>query len=162
MEEKHSLAFLDVLIKRDGGKLTTTVYSKKTHMDMYINYSSHHHPNTKSGVISCLRVRTQRVCDTDQLEQEMQHQEEAFKRNGYPERIIRRALYPKKRPAPHVTQHHHTHQRAVQKRDKNNANAVHTELMGHTINWKGAHNLDGEPMLKLRKMPSKGMDTQRE
>ena len=44
------------------------------------------------------------------------------------------------------------HQRAVQKRDKNNANAVHAQIMGHTINWKGAHRLDREPMLKLRKI----------
>ena len=80
----------------------TTVYRKKTHTDRYINYSSHHHPNTKSGVISCLRVRAQRVCDIDQLEQEMEHLEEAFKRNEYPERVIRRVLYPKKQPEPHT------------------------------------------------------------
>ena len=169
----------------------------------------------------------------------MQHLEEAFQRKGYPERIIKRALYPKKQPEPHVTEdstpsprtankkiislpyikrtterlgkiclkhglipvfrysdtlreiishpkknvHKYRnkgviyripckdcrevyigetgrplsvriteHQCAVQKRDKNNANSVHTEIMGHTINWKGAHRLDREPMLKLRKI----------
>ena len=100
---EFSLAILDVLIKK-GGKLTTTVYRKKTHPDGYINCSSHHHPNTKSGVISCLRVRAQCECDTDQLEREMQHLEETFKMNGYPERIIRRSLYPKKQLEPQVTE----------------------------------------------------------
>ena len=44
------------------------------------------------------------------------------------------------------------HQHAVEKRDKNNANTVHKEIMGHTINGKGAHRLDREPKLKLRKI----------
>ena len=35
MEEEHSLAFLDVLIKKEGGKLTRTVY-RKNFKDIHI------------------------------------------------------------------------------------------------------------------------------
>ena len=53
-ETEGQLPFLDVLVKRDGNHLTTSVFRKRTHTDRYLHYNLHHHPRIKTGVISCL------------------------------------------------------------------------------------------------------------
>ena len=40
-EEDRLLPFLDVQIKREGNRLTTTVYRKRTHTDRYLNNRSY-------------------------------------------------------------------------------------------------------------------------
>ena len=60
-ESEGKISFLDVHIEKEEGKLST-VYRKNTHTDRYINYSSHNHPKTKTGVIACLRNRADKVC----------------------------------------------------------------------------------------------------
>ena len=43
-ETKGQLHLLDVLVKRDGDKLTISVFSKRTYTDQYLHYRSHHQP----------------------------------------------------------------------------------------------------------------------
>ena len=53
MEENNSLSFLDTLVKRgDGGMIDFGVYRKPTHMDRYLQYSSHHPCHVKRGMVS--------------------------------------------------------------------------------------------------------------
>ena len=52
MEEENQLPFLDVLVKRNENTLTTSVFRKKTHMDWYLHFWSHHHPQVKTSVVS--------------------------------------------------------------------------------------------------------------
>jgi len=81
-----------VLVERKETKLSTKVYRKITHTDRYINFNSYHHPRVKSGVISCLKNRAERVCDPEHLKAEMVHLKKTFKANGYPPGLISKSL----------------------------------------------------------------------
>lgn len=54
VEGDSQISFLDVLIKKENGKLTTMVYRKPTDTGRYTHFSSHHHPKVKSGTVRCL------------------------------------------------------------------------------------------------------------
>ena len=49
-EVDGKIPFLDVLVVRKTGGISTTVYRKPTHTNRYIHYSSHHPPSVKSDV----------------------------------------------------------------------------------------------------------------
>ena len=100
-ESEGKISFLDVQIERKEGKLSTRVYRKITHTDRYINYASHHHPKTKTGVIACLRNRAEKVCDQQSLESELSHLKKTFRANGYPPSLISQGLH---REPPQPTQ----------------------------------------------------------
>ena len=55
-EQDQQIAFLDVLVKREGNKLSTAVYRKKTHTERYLNFRSHHHLWTFTGVVKTLNT----------------------------------------------------------------------------------------------------------
>ena len=99
-ESEGKIPFLDVLVERKGKKLSTGVYRKETHTDRYINFKSHHHPCVKTGVISCLRNRAEKVCDQDHLKTEMTHLRKTFMANGYPSGLIMRGLHQRNQPPP--------------------------------------------------------------
>ena len=88
-KENGRIPFLDVL-KETG--LSTKVYRKSTHTDRYINFNSYCYPRVKSGVISCLRNRAEKVCDQEHLGEEMVHLKKTFKVNSYPPMLISRNL----------------------------------------------------------------------
>ena len=76
-EEDGKLPFLDVCITHVGNKLTTSVFRKKTHIDRYLNFRSHHHPRVKTGIISCLHERVIRTCNNRKsLDKEIQFGQE--------------------------------------------------------------------------------------
>ena len=64
LESENQLPFLDVLVRREGNRLRTSVYRKPTHTDRYINFNSHHHPRVLRGTIQCLKDRAYHVCDS--------------------------------------------------------------------------------------------------
>ena len=41
-EQDNRITFLDVLVQREGLKMSTSVYRKATHTDRYLNFNSHH------------------------------------------------------------------------------------------------------------------------
>ena len=84
-EEENQLPFLDVLVKRNENTLTTSVFRKKTHTDRYLHFRSHHHPQVKTSVVSCLKSRAERVCTGDGLKEELNHLSRVFQANGYPQ-----------------------------------------------------------------------------
>ena len=99
-ESNGRIPFLDVLVERKEVRLSTKVYRKSTHTDRYIHFDSYHHPQVKSGVISCLRNRAEKICDQEHLGTEMAHLRKTFKVNGYPYGLISKTL---------KKQNHHQH-----------------------------------------------------
>ncbi len=91
-EKEGRIAFLDVLVSRDGDHLSTSVYRKPTHTDRYIPFNSHHHPRVLTGVMRGMRNRALQVCDDTSRPAEMQHLEEVFTANGFPEQLVKKTL----------------------------------------------------------------------
>ena len=87
MEIDGQLPFLDVLVKKNGDKLSTTVFRKKMHTDQYINYGLNHHPMIKSGVIKCLKTRMDRICDRVPADGRKTSGGSIYE-NGYPKGVV--------------------------------------------------------------------------
>jgi Reverse transcriptase (RNA-dependent DNA polymerase) len=93
VEEDSVLPFLDVKVTRTGNSLSTSVYRKKTHTDRYLHFQSNHPVKTKIGVVKCLQNRARAICQNAlEFNAEITKIESAFKLNGYPDRILDRAL----------------------------------------------------------------------
>ncbi|XP_046542347.1 uncharacterized protein LOC124252739 [Haliotis rubra] len=73
-ESDNKLPFLDVLVKKEENKLSTTVYKKPTHNDQYLHFTSNHPLQVKKGIISTLTRRAKNICSTTEaLETELSH-----------------------------------------------------------------------------------------
>ena len=68
--------------------MSTSVYRKATHTDRYLNFNSHHHPKVLAGVVKCLKNRAVCVCNTNSIQQEIQHLEKTFRANSYPDSVL--------------------------------------------------------------------------
>ena len=73
IEKDNQLPFLDILLTKKDGKLSTNVYRKKTHTERYLHANSHHHPKQKYGIIKTLTTRASRISDPHHLELEINH-----------------------------------------------------------------------------------------
>ncbi|KFD50512.1 hypothetical protein M513_08580 [Trichuris suis] len=51
-EVNNELPFLDVLVRRNGTGLRTMAYTKPTHSDRYLHFSSHHPISVKRGIVT--------------------------------------------------------------------------------------------------------------
>jgi hypothetical protein len=97
-ERDGHLPFLDIDIYcKPDGSLGHRVYRKPTHTNLYLHANSHHHPSNKQAVLSTLVHRARALCDDESLRDELEFLKDTFKRNGYGDRQIRRALDPPKR-----------------------------------------------------------------
>jgi hypothetical protein len=72
------------------------VYRKPTHTNLYLNADYHHHPSNKQAVLSTLVHRARALCDHKSVHDELEFLRDTFKRNGYGDRQIRRAVDPLK------------------------------------------------------------------
>ena len=73
IEEGGHLPFLDVdIYRRNDGSLGHKVYCKPTHINLYLQQSSHHHPANKQSVLTSLIQRARTLCDQDSLPQELE------------------------------------------------------------------------------------------
>ena len=61
----NRLEFMDLSIKIEDGKLTTTVYSKPTDGHLYLHNESCHPRNTKLAVQHGTALRLRRICSSD-------------------------------------------------------------------------------------------------
>ncbi|KAG8238289.1 hypothetical protein J437_LFUL015261 [Ladona fulva] len=73
IERDKQLPFLDVLVKEDNGKFGHSVYQKRTHMDQYLNTTSHHHLMQKISLIRTLVHRAYKLSDADPIDAEREH-----------------------------------------------------------------------------------------
>ena len=66
--EDGSMPFLDTLVTQcSDDSLSTKVYRKPTHTDLYLQWDSHHTIAAKYSVVSTLHHRAKAVCSTQQL-----------------------------------------------------------------------------------------------
>ena len=64
-EVNGKLPFLDTIVtKQADGRLVTNVYTKPTHSDHYLHFSSHHPFNAKLAVIDTLLARGKAISQT--------------------------------------------------------------------------------------------------
>ena len=90
--EDGSMPFLDTLVTPGpDGSLSTRVYRKPTHTDLYLQWDSHHTIAAKYSVVSTLHHRAKAVCSTQQLlEEEENHLQKVLKENKYPNWALNR------------------------------------------------------------------------
>ena len=76
-------------MRKDDGRLTTTVYRKPTHTDRYLSFSSHHPSMHKRAVVKSLMDRAAKIPTTksDQIK-EKQRVISTLQSNGYPKHFI--------------------------------------------------------------------------
>ena len=91
-EREVKIAFLDVQIERQGTVTQTSVFRKKTHTDRYLDFNSHHPAKVLQGVVQCLRVRAEKVCEEGKRWNEIQHLRQVFRANGYLEPVVKNNL----------------------------------------------------------------------
>ena len=91
-EKDDQLPFLDVLVTKEGGRLLTSVYRKPIHTERYILYRSHHHLTTTTGVLRCKNDRACNICHPTKMQQRMDHLNQAFQVNGFPENMVKKTL----------------------------------------------------------------------
>uniref|UniRef100_A0AAR5QIB8 Reverse transcriptase domain-containing protein n=2 Tax=Dendroctonus ponderosae TaxID=77166 RepID=A0AAR5QIB8_DENPD len=92
VEQNYQLAFLDVLVPRQGNRLDHKVYRKATPTNRYLHKLSNHHPSQKQGIIKTLTDRARKICGPQDLTRELQHLEKAFLQNGYSQLDIKRPV----------------------------------------------------------------------
>jgi hypothetical protein len=62
IESDSAIAFLDVLVIKEGMTLVTKVYRKLTHTGRYLTFNSNHPPQMKRGLIQSLHNRASTIC----------------------------------------------------------------------------------------------------
>ena len=84
-EDNGSIAFLDVLVKReDDGKFSTSVYRKPSNTNLTIKPQSCQHPNTVTATFKSEICRAYRLCSTDeQVKKEIDFVTNMFEDNGH-------------------------------------------------------------------------------
>ena len=84
-KEEGSMLFLDTLVTPcSDGSLSTKVYRKPTHTDLYLQWDSHHTIAAKYSVLSTLHHRAKAVCLTQQLlKDEEEHLQKVLTKNKY-------------------------------------------------------------------------------
>ena len=75
------MPFLDTLVTpQQEGTLTTSVYRKPTHTDIYLQRESQHNLASKYSVINTLSHRAKAVCSNSELlETELKHLQESWR-----------------------------------------------------------------------------------
>ena len=68
------------------------MYWKPTHTKRYIPYHSHHNPRTTTRVLRCMRDRAHSICHPRKVQQEMDHLNQVFQVNGFPENLVKKTL----------------------------------------------------------------------
>ena len=89
-----SMPFLDILITpKEDGHLSTTVYRKPTHTDLYLQWDRNHTITSKYSVVGTLHHRAQVICSSPELlQQEEKHLHQALTRCNYPKWALNRAI----------------------------------------------------------------------
>ena len=96
-----SMSFLDILVTPgEDGSLSTTVYRKPTHTDLYMQQDSHHTISSKYTVIGTLHHRAKTISSSPQLlQQEEDHLYRILTRCKYPAWALNRVRIKMKTPA---------------------------------------------------------------
>ena len=66
-EKDGKIPFLDALLVRNNQYLNTTVYRKKTHTDVYLNWKSFGPSSWKWGTLKTIVTRALELCSTNEF-----------------------------------------------------------------------------------------------
>ena len=93
VRDDGSMPFLDILITpKEDGSLSTSVFRKPTHTDLYLQWDSHHTISSKYSVAGTLYHRAKTICSDPQLQKkEEDHLCQALQKCRYPIWAINRA-----------------------------------------------------------------------
>lgn len=91
-EVDGKLPFLDVLVIRDNGKLSFSVYRKPTHSGSYLHYFSNHSVQVKRSMASGLFLRALRICSPQYLDQELNCIKKQLSKLAYPDWFLDKSL----------------------------------------------------------------------
>ena len=93
-EDKGTLPFLDVIIRRKGNSILTTVFRKHTNNDIYLNWNALTPDTWKRGTLKTLAERAYIMRSTNErLRMELEYLEKVFhETNNYPQYIIEQIL----------------------------------------------------------------------
>ena len=103
--EDGAMPFLDILMSpgRDGS-LSTSVYRKSTHTDLYLQWESHHPLSSKYSVIGTLQHRANTICSNTQLlHKEEKHLHQALKSCQYPTWALNKIKHKMRNPGTKTT-----------------------------------------------------------
>ena len=116
-----SMPFLDILITpKEDGSLSTAVYRKPTHTDLYLQWDSNHRVSSKYSVVGSLHHRAKTICSSQELlQQEEDHLKQALTRCKYPAWAINKIKI-KTKPTANKTS----------RGQKNSGNNIQKPLMG--------------------------------
>ena len=85
------LAFLDVLVSREGNQLVTSLYRKPTFSGLYTNFNSFIAGKYKTGLIYCLLFRIFNfTVDWMKFHEEVKFLSDIFRKNQYPQHFFDR------------------------------------------------------------------------
>ena len=71
--------------RQDDGSITVSVYRKATHIDRYLDFKSHHHPQHKHSVVRSLMDRAKDIPSTeDEALRESKRVTETLTANNFP------------------------------------------------------------------------------
>ena len=88
MEENDKLPFLDVLVKKTGSCILTSVFRKKTFTGLYQRWDSFSPERIKLNLIHMLVHRAVQICSKNLLEEELSKIRQILLDNGYPKNVI--------------------------------------------------------------------------
>ena len=97
--EDGAMPFLDILVTpRRDGSLSTSVYRKPTHTDLYLQWGSHHPLSSKYSVIGTLQHRAHTISSNTHLLQKEEHLHQALKKCQYPTWALNKIKHRMKNP----------------------------------------------------------------
>ena len=101
VRDDGSMPFLDILVTpKEDGSLSTSVFRKPTHTDLYLQWASQHTISSKYSVAGTLYHRAKTVCSDQQLQKkEEDHLCQALQKCKYPIWAINRARIKSQNPA---------------------------------------------------------------
>ena len=91
-EEERRLPFMDVLVRREQNRFTTSVYRKPTFTGLYTRGDSYCPTSRKIALIRSLTQRAKKICSPHCLDDEAENLQAIFRKNGYPEPIVSRII----------------------------------------------------------------------
>ena len=93
-ENNFKLAFLDIMLCRDGKNIVPRVYRKVTSADVYLNWNSFAPRSWKQGTLKTLTQRAYMICSTTELlDTEHKYLEKVFlEKNNYLKWVNRQLL----------------------------------------------------------------------
>ena len=91
-EKERRLPFMDVLVRREQNRFTTSVCCKPTFTGLYTRWDSYCPTSRKIALIRSLTQRAKKICSPQYLNDEAENLQAIFRKNGYPEPIVSRII----------------------------------------------------------------------